>query len=1170
MESGDWHVVFAHWASRAYALTAPQITVRGRMALFLASAILWSLVWLLYRAWQVVQTPNEVLVDKLGLDIPPAPEVTLEDISDHEVQITWKLPDVHSSIQKHVIQLNSSKVGETKRHETAVSILNLKSGAFYDLRVFTVSAAGFQTPSRLVHFRTVRCPQKQEQDGKGDLQPVIRTNIVRAPPLPSPSAPAMSREMSGGPTQARRTTIGRKHSPANIGHDVPAVQVDDASAMGDDGDDSLVQLSERFQKIQQDNEAAEGQLADEDKEFEASLKELEVKRDELKHSLKERDEASNDLRKQVHKMESANRSAQSEKSKKEKLLQQKEAQRKKRREDITRWKEQTEGIEEELARIEAEKDTVEANKKQRIDELRQKIEGQQREVKGLDEVIKEKGTQVKELEEERKHLHAEEENDESREADRLELEKERLWQEKLHNLNATYMSLCNALGLAKSQFEAARDRLAWCENARRNNPAFAPVAPLDLDLSRKPTKQRRTRASGSLTSNVSSPNGPFSAIDSAFGGMGFSQAPINPSPTFASGPTFFNMSNGTALGGIPEPGVPTAEEIDVLTGGAPMSPRADALLPANLLGDEESLAGADDEGSTPDSLSADIKQLPTLGPSALKEDEQTPRSPSSSTSSGPSASMFQSPRESMQNISDLRDYERSSIRSSQQSPVQLSLPEKSQSTSQRFTGLFSFNRQKNKDSSDEPPALGTLKPGQSQSFPRNYEDVLDPVTQRRRRLSQGNWANGMSNLFPRTFSSEDKEGLTRAASSRRMLPSIFSSSSRLNPANFGKPSTVGYDPFGAKPDSTDASYFGASRNGSSSPRPSSVYSFDRLPRPSTETQPFGWGQPDKANVRGSPLGPDWSTAWSRSQSRRPSIQFGSTSNLSLGGPHEDIEYVDPPREPQRPLQAPIGTRPPSSQRPITPKLNPAAPSFRTLFTKRPDKEKDKDKAKAKESDGSFDRPPTQDSSIDDVSPPMSRKSRDGRSIATSNSMASMSMTDSRESLDRISSSVISEGPTPSAARESFIQKITRKSSSTKFNSWKDKSGSLFLSSRSKGGSVGPGGEPSTPSTNDFDESFESTAHSSTPGGEHLGRSVESGSSLTPSHNHDEKAKEWSGSVNGKDKRSSISWNFMRKKDKKTEHRGTNPNELDETGETTSAASETGEESVHEAGTEDDE
>ena len=64
---------------------------------------------LLYRAWQVCQTPNEVLVEKLGLDIPPPPEVTLEEITAREVRIAWKLPDFHNSIHKHIIQVNGSK-----------------------------------------------------------------------------------------------------------------------------------------------------------------------------------------------------------------------------------------------------------------------------------------------------------------------------------------------------------------------------------------------------------------------------------------------------------------------------------------------------------------------------------------------------------------------------------------------------------------------------------------------------------------------------------------------------------------------------------------------------------------------------------------------------------------------------------------------------------------------------------------------------------------------------------------------------------------------------------------------------------------------------------------------------------------------------------------------------
>ena len=1172
----EWHAGVAQWAmSKAHAVTLPQFILRGRMAWSFWVTVLGAVGWIVFRTWQVLQTPNEVLVDKLGLDIPPAPEVTLEEIGETEIQITWKLPDVHSSITQHVIQLNGLRgeqrnrystggcalliaiVGETKRHETAVSVLQLKPATFYDLRVFTVSAAGFQTPSRVVHFRTLGCPLKPEQDVDTDQYPTIRTNMLRAPPLPSPSATPMARELSGGPVQARRATIGRRQSHAM---DIPISQVEEQERLGigGDGDGSLARLSERFQKIQQDNEAIEAQHADEDREFEASLRDLEARRDELKQSLKERDEASNDLKRQVHKMESANRSAQNEKSKKEKLLQQKEGQRKKRKDDIARWTEQTIGIEEELARIEAEKAAVEEDRQRRVRELKEKMDEEQKEVRKLDESIKEKGSQVKTLEEERKKLHTEDDNEESRETDRLEFERDQQWQKKLVTLQQSYTVLNTALENTRSQFEAARERLAWYETARRNNPAYAPIVPLDLDMAQRLAPLRRGRNRGSLNSNLSSPNVPFSAMDTAFGSIGFSQQPVNPSPTLSSGSAFFNMNNGTALAAITEPGVPTAEEIDILTGGAPMSPRADALLPSNLLGDEESVVDAHaDVESSPRSPFVENRGGVGLGPPALPEGMHFPVSPSSSGSSEPSASLFQSPRESLQNVNEYRDHDRSSLRSTQLSPIQASPPSKSHTASSKMAGLFNFNRQRGKTSSEEPPMLGALKPGQSQSFPRNYEDGMEPLgPQHRRRLSQGNWAAG---FLPKTFSGEEKDqALHRSASGgRRMLPSIFSSSSRLNPANFGKSTAAGsFDPFRANTDPSDPSVFNP-RTDTSSPRPSSVYSFDRLPRPSTEkeSQPFGWGP----QVRSSPLGPDWAVAWSRNQSRRPSFQYGSTSNLSGNLPHENIEYIDPPREPSRPLQAPIGTRPASSSqpRPVTPKLNPAAPTFRTLFTKKPEKEKEKGKEREFASRDSLQ---ADELSFEDASPPDSRRSKDARSITTANSMASISVGDSGESsLDRIASATGSETTPSNAAKETFIQKITRKSSSTKFNSWKDRSGSLFLSSRggNKGATSHPSEPPSTPS--EFGEHSDNFQQFPGSNSGEFTRSFESGTSLTPSTTHEKDGKESGTATGQKSSRSSINWGFMRKKDKKGSKKGGEA-APSEASEITSVASETGDES----------
>lgn len=75
---------------------------------------------LLWRAYSVVQTPNDVLVDKLGLDIPPAPEITLEEISATEVRLAWTQAEFSNSIHKHIVELNGIKGGWSRQQtETA-------------------------------------------------------------------------------------------------------------------------------------------------------------------------------------------------------------------------------------------------------------------------------------------------------------------------------------------------------------------------------------------------------------------------------------------------------------------------------------------------------------------------------------------------------------------------------------------------------------------------------------------------------------------------------------------------------------------------------------------------------------------------------------------------------------------------------------------------------------------------------------------------------------------------------------------------------------------------------------------------------------------------------------------------------------------------------------------
>lgn len=497
-----------------------------------------------------------------------------------------------------------------------------------------------------------------------------------------------------------------------------------------------------------------------------------------------------------------------------------------------------------------------------------------------------------------------------------------------------------------------------------------------------------------------------------------------------------------------------------------MSPAANDLLPSNLFRDEDlasrrySIQGG---GHDPiGSIGSEIFSVQGASPAeTAAHGLHTPISARSRA-----GSLFSSPHDSLHNLHGYQSRAASFAESDRQSLNSTVGPfnpgiaaESNPLAASRIASLFTttFNRQRGKSNTNEPPSLGALKQGQSQSFPRNPETgTLDPIGSRRRRGSYGNWANPVAGLLNRNIdgpssSSEDNGFISvRAGSGRR---------SRLNM-------------FGSKFDGIGSS--GLSNNHSSS-RPSSTYSYDTgLGVPSADSQRYGWPVSETIHNRSSPLGSGWPTAsgpWSRGQSRRTSMQHGSASNLSIGSTPLESEGYPGSLAKQVPEQLPIGTRPQSSQRSVTPKLNPAAPTFKTLFgrgdTKRAakvDKSTDKSTEKPKTRDFEKLNGEEIDSQQEESSPPNPRLSRDAQSVATATSVA-----DSYESLDRSTSGTPSETVTPSGPKETLMQKITRKSSSSKFNvPWaKERSG--FFSNKKAG-------EPSTP-----DEINEDTWSEQQPG-----------------------------------------------------------------------------------------
>ena len=528
------------------------------------------------------------------------------------------------------------------------------------------------------------------------------------------------------------------------------------------------------------------------------------------------------------------------------------------------------------------------------------------------------------------------------------------------------------------------------------------------------------------------------------------------SPTPSASIPFFSMGNGSVISPPNDRSIMSYVEAEIISGGGPMSPTADELLPSNLFRDDDAMARRVSASAARGSLGSQgsdnlAKQVDSGNPS--------PHTPVSSSSRN--GSQFSSPRDSLHNLQSYpsggdpyADQDRRSINSANASFHSPISTEASVLATNRFTSLFSntFSRQRDKSGVNDPPQLGTLRQGQSQSFPRNYEQALDPTGVRQRRGSYG-WSSAMG-LLNRNSPGDNGVIKSLTGSGKK---------SRLNN-------------FGSSDDAVQPSAFG---DQPSSARPSSISSFDQmLGRPSSESARNPWGLADNIPSRSSPLGAVWSSAangpWSRTPSRRPSVQHGSTSNLSIGSTPLEPDYQTGHSN-KGSDQLPIGTRPrggsgQSAQPPMTPRLNPAAPSFKTLFSRgdgRKATKADKAAEKIREKELVVE---DADSVHEEPSPKNPRLSRDAQSIVTS-----ASLSESYESLDHSTSGTPSEAATPSGPKETFMQRITRKGSSSKFNvPWGKERGGFF------GRKTGEPSVPSTPHGAEFGEDAGSEKHDESP------------------------------------------------------------------------------------------
>ncbi|KAF2476114.1 uncharacterized protein BDR25DRAFT_300911 [Lindgomyces ingoldianus] len=1061
-----WHPHVTHYNMEAFVFVSS-----GWLKTFF---VLSALFWVAYRGYQVLSKPVEELVALLGLEVPVAPIVSLAGIRADGVLLHWKPPDARASVLKYVIRINGIDIGDVSPQETSVTIENLQPDHHYLIRIVTLNSANFQAPSIPIRLRTLPAsseqfyntvPHKEADDGGDDDEytptPIIRPNKnlvdIIIPPV---AAPPMAREHSNSTSRVRRVEIGRRNSPASQTADQARSAKEEADSM-----ESIKQLTERLDSLRREIDDMEKQIKEEEDEFRASKVSLLEKRDEKKAALKEKEDASRDLRKEVASLERHNTAAQTRRTQQERVLRQKEAERKKLKDDMARWGREAGDLRAAVERIGKERTNLEATSEQKIQALKDKHADEIQTNKSLEEVIREKGTQIKALEEERKKLEEGEEGGDTQDGpDNAEKEEDRQWVLTLNALQQRYAQAWSLFTEAERASQEASNRLTFLQQRRLSQPQmFNNPPPPELVPGRRnshrsrPVSMREPLTSAAPGGFVHSTAPPFNASISSV------------SPTFPNATPYFNINNGMAL---PPPrnnlnisSFPQAE-MEILTGGAPMSPTAGALLPSGLFENDTGTTDTEDEDDpgppqAPSNPSPNLRNvLPGLGAPGTLDQVQSPSSPVSIQSRSPS--VFASPRDSAGQLAyyptnenqTLVDSDKRSVRSTSSSFI-------TNAQTTRFGNIFGLNRQRGKTFSDQGPPLGSLKAAQSQSLPRQEASGLDPIGSSRRRGSHsgGAWYDA----FVRTSKTQPVE----------------SSHSPKHVATRKRP----FNMFGSKGDPWLTAALGMDRP--SSPRQDSSKSSDLnlLPRPSTESQTlFGWPV-DKFGARGSPLGADWSTgnptSWSRMPSRRPSMQHGSTVSLV----HEDLLLGDTPDFPsttRSPTQAPIGTRPQSSASYIPPggpipptppkQLNPAAPNFTSIFLK---KKSDEDKAKkaaekeAKKAEKEererkikaekaekaarkekekerliASETAANDSGKDTSSPLAPRQSRDNRSMSTDYDDSNASP---RESLERSISQTPSESQAHANAfgKESFIQKLSRKSSSSQFLQFGKGKTSLF-------------------------------------------------------------------------------------------------------------------------------
>ncbi|UNI23500.1 hypothetical protein JDV02_009318 [Purpureocillium takamizusanense] len=945
---------------------------------------LGAIVWLLHRSWQTLWKPVPELVNILGVDIPLPPDVCLAGIGADSATLSWTRP-TYRPVQRYLIQVNGVLVGESPANETAITVTGLKPSHFYNIRVVAVGQNNFRTGSPLIRLKTFGKdgrpqlgnsrlptsfvdpdhPRESGNESDNSDRPALPFPAVEAAAVLDTGATAASRDTGPVISGQRRNTVNRRHSPSVASTDQPQIKPPVPSEM----EMSLAELNEKFESIRKEIEDTQVLYAKDEAESQQQEEELRREKDRKRQVLKEKEEQTTQLRAMIRSTMEQMRAAEKERAKMEQQLKDKESKKTKVRDTIAKYEHEVERMRREREGFDAQKTELAKTRDRDVEKLDQDNTELQENCAALEAELKDKGKQLQDLKDARKLLTGA--DDEQWKEEDMQMRRE--WELRRRDMHARLVTDTKTGHVLGQQIRGALEPLYSLQQQTGAAYYGAPGASnMDFDL--PPSAQRKRLSHGSNTfpaTSLPSPERLPPAEPNFQTSIGFGN------PSFAHGLFMDIAGDGTNE---------AQTEAELKATGGPLSPSAQTLLPSNIFEESE-------DADTMEPRSPILPEPITAG-----EDGPSygPQSPASSIMSFP---VFSSPQGSSQHLpfppyTDNSD--RNSLHMNSSPPPPIPAGHKIASF------LSTFQRNRGSRASDEGgPPIGTLKPGQSQSFPTVSEENEPVVT--RRRLNFPSWMNRNS-VGPDTGTPGPPITVSRPLSAWRLR---------------GSPSA-------AFPD----------RDRELS-RPASIASTE-LPRPSTDSGSI-WGAPGEAlglgkNRLWSPNDGRWA---SRSGSRRPSLQGSNPLTTTLASADDEIldddDLLDPHTMPSQ--VGVIGSRPPGSSKSMSQRLNPNAPTFMgnmgNIFRKDRDKEKDRTKDKGKSSTvgtPSIELPP----SFDD-SPSDSRMSRDTQSVHTQPSVS-----ESHESLqlDSAVSNTASEtnlAATHSKDPENVVKKLFRKGSSSKFS-----------------------------------------------------------------------------------------------------------------------------------------